>query len=132
MFEEFVFPYQLPLLARFGLNCYGCCEPLDKRWHIVQNTPRLRHVSVSPGRSQLYGRYARRSLHSLDEARSGNLAAPEFDEDHIRQTLRQDLHTTRDCRVEVIMKDNHTIANDPRRVVRWVQIAREEAAWLGC
>ncbi len=32
-----------------------------------------------------------------------------------------------DCRVEVIMKDNHTIGNDPRRVVRWVQIAREEA-----
>lgn len=25
------------------------------------------------------------------------------------------------------MKDNHTIRNDPRRVVRWVQIAREEA-----
>jgi hypothetical protein len=25
------------------------------------------------------------------------------------------------------MKDNHTIRNDPPRVVRWVQIAREEA-----
>ena len=33
MFGEFIFPYQLPLLERFGLNCYGCCEPLDKRWH---------------------------------------------------------------------------------------------------
>jgi hypothetical protein len=31
MFDEFVFPYQLALLERFGLNCYGCCEPLDKR-----------------------------------------------------------------------------------------------------
>jgi hypothetical protein len=27
----------------------------------------------------------------------------------------------------VIMKDNHTIANDPHRVTRWVQMAREEA-----
>ena len=25
------------------------------------------------------------------------------------------------------MKDNHTIGNDPRRVTRWVEIAREEA-----
>jgi hypothetical protein len=29
--------------------------------------------------------------------------------------------------VEVIMKDNHTIRNDPTRVTRWCQIAREEA-----
>ena len=35
--------------------------------------------------------------------------------------------TTRGCRVEVIMKDNHTIRNDPQRVIRWVRIAREEA-----
>ena len=30
MVGEFVFPYQRPLQERFGLNCYGCCEPLDK------------------------------------------------------------------------------------------------------
>ncbi|GAI45517.1 unnamed protein product, partial [marine sediment metagenome] len=48
MFAEFIFPYQLPILERFGLNCYGCCEPLDKRWYVVKNAPRLRRVSVSP------------------------------------------------------------------------------------
>jgi hypothetical protein len=31
------------------------------------------------------------------------------------------------CRAEFIMKDNHTIAGDPQRVIRWVQMAREEA-----
>jgi hypothetical protein len=25
------------------------------------------------------------------------------------------------------MKDNHTIRNDPQRVIRWVQIAHKEA-----
>ena len=39
MFAEFIFPYQLPILERFGLNCYGCCEPLDKRWHLVEQHP---------------------------------------------------------------------------------------------
>jgi hypothetical protein len=48
MFAEFVFQYQLPILQRFGLNCYGCCEPLDKRWHIVKQVPNLRRVSISP------------------------------------------------------------------------------------
>ena len=27
----------------------------------------------------------------------------------------------------LVMKDNHTIGNTPQRVIRWVQIAREEA-----
>ena len=51
-FEEFVFQYQLPLQERFGLNCYGCCEPLQSRWHIVKKIPRLRRVSVSPWADQ--------------------------------------------------------------------------------
>ena len=41
MFEEFVFAYQLPILDRFGLNIYGCCEPLDRRFDIVKR--------ISPG-----------------------------------------------------------------------------------
>ena len=48
MFAEFVLPYQVPVLDRFGLNCYGCCEPLDARWQHVLQVPRLRRVSVSP------------------------------------------------------------------------------------
>ena len=52
---------------------------------------------------------------------------PSFDEERIRAGLRQAFRLTRHCRVEAIMKDNHTIGRDPRRVTRWVQIAREEA-----
>jgi len=52
---------------------------------------------------------------------------PSFDEERIRAGLREVMRTTHDCRLEVIMKDNHTIGNDPSRVVRWVRIAREEA-----
>ena len=29
MFREFIFPYQNGILERFGLNCCGCCEPLE-------------------------------------------------------------------------------------------------------
>ena len=49
-----------------------------------------------------------------------------MDQDLIRHLLRHDLDMTRDCRAELVMKDTHTIRNDPQRVVRWVQIAREE------
>jgi hypothetical protein len=128
MFAEFVFPYQLPILERFGLNCYGCCEPLDKRWHVVEQIPNLRRVSVSYWASwaEMAEMLGDGYILSLKPSPT-DLAMDTFDEQLIRTKLREALQITRECRVEVIMKDNHTIRNDPTRVVRWVQIAREEA-----
>jgi hypothetical protein len=128
MFAEFVLPYQMPLLERFGLNCYGCCEPLDKRWPVVERIPRLRRVSVSPWSSvpDMAEKLGKRYIFSY-KPRPADLALPTFDEEALRAGLRDMLHTTRNCCVEVIMKDNHTIRQEPQRVVRWVQIAREEA-----
>jgi hypothetical protein len=133
MFEEFIFPYQLPILERFGLNCYGCCEPVDKRWHILEKIPRLRRVSVSPWASiaGMAERMGSRYIFSL-KPNPAYLAMDTFDEDAIRAGLREAMQVCRahDCRMEVIMKDCNTIHNDPRRAVRWVQIAREEAEAL--
>ena len=131
MFAEFIFPYQIPIQERFGLNCYGCCEPLDKRWHIVKQIPNLRRISVSPWANiaDMAEKLEDRYIFSMKPSPT-DLAMDGFDEARIRSELRAALQKTRGCRVEVLMKDNHTIRNDPRRVVRWVQIAREEAEAL--
>ncbi len=128
MFAEFIFPYQLPILERFGLNCYGCCEPLDKRWRVVKNAPRLRRVSVSPwaNLADLADKLGEQYIYSM-KPHPGDLAVPSLNEERIRSELRRALQITRNCRVEIIMKDNHTIANNPQNVIRWCQIAREEA-----
>jgi hypothetical protein len=55
------------------------------------------------------------------------LSTSEIDEVTIRHDLRKVLDITKKCRVEVIMKDNHTIGKRPENVVRWCQIAKEEA-----
>jgi hypothetical protein len=41
------------------------------------------------------------------------------------------LRTARGCRVELIMKDVHTLHNDPSRLPRWVELARQtiEEEW---
>ena len=128
MFAEFIFPYQLPILERFGLNCYGCCEPLDKRWYVVKNAPRLRRVSVSPwaNLADMADKLGEQYIYSM-KPHPGDLAVPSLNEERIRSELRRALQITRNCRVEIIMKDNHTIANNPQNVIRWCQIAREEA-----
>lgn len=48
MLEEFVLPYQKKLSDLFGMNAYGCCENMDRKYDVVSDyIPRLRQVAVS-------------------------------------------------------------------------------------
>lgn len=127
MFEEFIFGYQLPIMERFGLNCYGCCEPLDTRWHVVKRFPHLRRISVSPWANieKMAEYLGDKYIFSLKPS-PADLAVPQIDEDRIRRELRKALEITKGCRVEIIMKDNHTLGNNPENARRWCQIARKE------
>jgi hypothetical protein len=97
----------------------------------VKEIPNLRRVSVSPWAEigDMAEKLEDQYIFSMKPSPT-DLAMPSFDEERIRAELRDALQKTRHCRVEVIMKDNHTIGNDPQRVVRWVQIARQEAEAL--
>ena len=132
MFEEFVFPYQVPIMERFGINCYGCCEPLHTRWHVVKRFDKLRRVSVSAWADfeKMADYLGADYIYSLKPT-PADLALPTIDEGRIRNDLRKILQITTGCRVEVIMKDNHTIGKHPENVTRWCKIAQEEAAAVG-
>ena len=127
MYEEFVFRYQLPILEKFGLNCYGCCEPLDKRWQIVRRVPNLRRVSISPWSdlARMAENLQDDYIFSMKPAPS-DLAVPVIDKDAIRRKIRNALKITDGCILEIIMKDNHTLGNNPDNLISWVRIARDE------
>jgi hypothetical protein len=126
MFEAFVFAYQKPILQRFGLNCYGCCEPLHLRWDVVKRAPRLRRVSVSPWADvqKMAQQLQDRFVFSYKPPPS-DLAMPQMNEDRVRALLTRVRELTRGCCVEVIMKDNHTLGGSAHNAVRWVEIARQ-------
>ena len=127
MFAEFIFPYQLPLMERFGLNCYGCCEPLDVRWPVVRQAPNLRRVSVSSwaNAGKMAANLEDRYVFSWKPS-PAPLASNQMDERTVRAAIRATLDAARGCRLEIVMKDNHTLGHNPRNAVRWVEIAREE------
>ena len=127
MFNEFIFPYHLKLLEKFGLNCYGCCEPLDSRWDYVKAIPNLRRVSVSPwaGIENMAEKLDNKYVYSF-KPNPSYLAIKNIDEDLIRETVKRVLKNTNGKNVEFIMKDNHTLANNPRNATRWVEIVKEE------
>ena len=131
MFAEFIYPYQKRIMDRFGLMCYGCCEPMDDRFDIIKASTNLRRVSVSPwaNRGLMAEKLGAKYVYSLKPSPSP-LALPHLDENIVRKELQECLALTRNNRVELIMKDNHTLGKNPRNLTRWVEIAREEISRL--
>lgn len=127
MHEQFALRYEIQFLSRFGLNCYGCCEPLHRKMDAVSKIPRLRRISMSPwvDMDQAAARLGDRYIFSR-KPNPAPLAAPTWNPDAIRQSIRDDLKRIRGCVVELIMKDTHTVAGQPHRLADWVRIAKEE------
>lgn len=131
-FAELIFPYQASLARRFGKVYYGCCEPVHTRWHVLKELPNLARVSVSPWADEAM--MARELGDRYVYSRKPNptlISTERFDEAAIRADLRQTLTVARECRLEIVMKDVHTLRDDPSRLPRWVQLARDVCAELG-
>ena len=126
---EFVLKYQLPLLERFGLNHYGCCEPLDRKFDLLFNhVPRLRRLSISPwtDRALAAERLGGRYIYSWKPAPS-MICVPTVDWQAVEKHVRETLAMTRSCAIEMVMKDTHTFCGDPARIERWTDIASAAA-----
>ena len=129
MFAEFVLPYQLPLIERFGLCYYGCCEPLHSRWSVLKVIPTLRRVSISPWCDQVYMAEALgRDYVFCRKPNPALISRANWDEEAIRQDLQFTMDVAGECNLEVVMKDVHTLADHPWRLGRWAELAREVCA----
>jgi hypothetical protein len=56
------------------------------------------------------------------------LICASFNEEAARHDVAGTLDAAKGCNIELIMKDTHTIQNEPWRLARWVEIARDEIA----
>lgn len=93
MLEEFVLPYQNKLSALFGMNAYGCCENMNKKYDVVTRyIPNLRQIAVSAfsdidiAAEQIGGKYVMSwkvnptdVFHTFDEKRIHDMIAHGMD-----------------------------------------------------
>lgn len=125
MHEEFALQYQIKLLERFGLSYYGCCESLTDKLKIVKKIPNLRRVSVSPWTDVHVAAEELQDKYIYCWKPNPSVLVGHFDEDRIRNYIAETLDAAKDCVLEITMKDNHTVDNEPHRMTRWVEIAQE-------
>ena len=92
MYEEFIFPCEKPIMDRFGLTCYGCCEPVHGRWQVVKRHHHLRRVSCSPWADlEKMADYLQDRYILSYKPNPAALAVPQIDEPAIRAGLRRAL-----------------------------------------
>lgn len=126
MHEEFALQYERPLMHRYALTYYGCCEPLHKKLALLRTIKNLRKVSMSPWINPAEASEAMGADFVFSfKPNPAHLATDEFDEELVRSYLRGVLQQTRNNRVEVILKDITTVRCDPSRIDRWASIAME-------
>jgi hypothetical protein len=126
MHEEFVLQYQRRLLSRFGLNCYACCESVTDRLNFVKQIPRLRRISISPWADVRIAAEELQDDYIFSWKPNPAQLCGHFDPESIRKGIRETISIAKDCVLEIIMKDTHTVENDPSRLWTWVRIAQEE------
>ncbi len=128
MHEEFDITPLKPLLERYGLVYYGCCEPLHNKIDIVRKIRNVRKISVSPwankeiAAANIHGDYVFSA-----KPNPAYVAMGSFDADLVRKDLEETVEICRRHKTpcELILKDVSTVCNDPSRLVQWEKIAME-------
>lgn len=134
MHDEFLLQYQLPILKKFGLTSYGCCEDLTNKIDMLRKIPNLRRIAVSPFADpkkcaeQIGGDYVLSYRPNPSETVSCG-----FNPTQIKSDLTRNLQIFKanGCQPDITLKDIESVENDPNRVREWVKINRQiiEKVW---
>jgi hypothetical protein len=128
MHDEFCLQYEQPYMERFGLSCYGCCEPLHNKMGILRKVKNLRRVSMSCWIDVEKAVAAVGTDYVFSyKPTPAVFAWAAWDPDAVHASLRAVLDQAKGCRVELILKDISTVRGEPQRLWDWAKVAMEEA-----
>ena len=125
MHDEFMLGYQRPIMEKFGLVAYGCCEDLTQKIDILREWPNLRRISVTPFAD------VRRCAEQIQQdyviswrPNPAEMVCCGFDPDHIRKVIEDGVEAMKGCHFDICLKDVETVEHQPQRLRDWVRIAR--------
>ncbi len=128
MHEEFAVRYEIPIMERFGLAYYGCCEPLHDRIRMLRAIPNLRKISMSPWANLEKGVEEIGNDYVLSvKPNPAMLAAAVWEPARVRAYFEDVFEKTRGCTVEIVIKDTSTANGEPERLREMADIAMKLA-----
>jgi hypothetical protein len=126
MHEEFLLNYQLPIIEKFGLVSYGCCEDLANKIDMLRKIPNLRRIAASPmaDLSQCAENIGRDYVLSYRPS-PADMLAYDFDPARCKKILRNDFAILKNNIFDITMKDVQTVDGGVETIRQWVKMVRE-------
>jgi len=127
MFKEFELDYIMPLMAKFGLVYYGCCEALENKIELLKTIPNLRKIGVSPWADaercaeQIGGDYV--YAHKPNPAHVSGTFAEDATRKEITNVI--ELCHKYGCPYEFVIKDISTVTYKPQNLIDWARTVKE-------
>jgi hypothetical protein len=128
-FKEFMFDYQKPIMERYALTAYGCCEDLAGRIDTLKTLSNLRRIAVTPCAD--VGKCAEQiGPDYISSWRPNPSSAVSFgvDEEFTRREMRAafDAFDANQCKFDITLKDVETVSGKKDSIPRWAGIVRDE------
>lgn len=127
MWEEFSLAYQQPIMERFGLIHYGCCESLTRKLDGVLTIPNLRIVTCSAWTDldTVLERVSEQYVIMWRQKASEVIFAD--DVETLRPGLESGARRLHDRPHQIILREIETMAGNMDRLHEWTRIAIETA-----
>jgi hypothetical protein len=125
MHEEFLLQYQRPIMEKFGLAAYGCCEDLTQKIDMLRPVANLRRIAVTPVADVARCAEQIGTDYVLSwRPNPSQMICCGFQPDLIRSVIRQGMEASKGCHVDITLKDVETVLGQPERLREWVRIVR--------
>lgn len=126
MFEEFMFRYQIPLMEKYGLVAYGCCEDLSRKIGVLRQLKNLRRIAVTPVANLPACSEAIGAEYVISwRPNPALMVCNGWDEARIRTVIRDGLSVFCGQHVDITLKDTETLEGEPWRLKAWVRLVKE-------
>lgn len=123
--DEFLLQYQLPIIEKFGLSAYGCCEDLTRKIDMLRQIKNLRRIAVTPMADPAKCAEQIGTDYIISwRPNPADMICCGFYPDKIKRLVREAMEAMKGCHVDVHLKDVQTVGKQPELLREWVRIVR--------
>lgn len=128
MFDEFMLQYQQPIIEKFGLSAYGCCEDLTRKIPLLKRIRNLRRIGVTPWAD------LPRCVEQIGtdyiiswRPNPSEVVCTGLNRERVRRITREGLEACKGGFVDITIKDHETLPDGFDSLVECVRIMKEIA-----
>ncbi len=124
--DEFMFQYQLPIMAHYGLVHYGCCEDLGEKITMLRQLKNLRSIAVAPLANVRHCAEQIRNDYVMSwRPNPTDMVCCGYNEERVEKIVCKALDDSAGCIMHINLKDVETLEGDTTRMRRWVRKVRQ-------